>query len=93
MRNYEILWILPGSASDEDVTRSLALMTESITTAGGAIHRAELWQRRTLSYPINNHMEGAYCHASFSIDPQATAALNRTLQGELSILRYLITKE
>ena len=93
MRDYELMWILPGTSSDEDGEKSVEAVKNLITENGGEVASAALWGRRTLSYPIRKISEGAYYLARFSIDPAAAPELNRVMEANQDILRHLIVKE
>ncbi len=93
MREYELMWILPGASSDEDGQKSVETVTSLITDNGGEVSSAELWGRRSLSYPIKKNAEGAYYLARFSIEPSATPAINKAMDADQAVLRHLIVKE
>ena len=93
LRDYELMWILPGATSDEDGEKSVEAVSSLITENGGEIKSAALWGRRTLSYPIKKNSEGAYYLARFSIDASATPALSRAMEADQGILRHLIVKD
>ena len=87
------MWILPGTSSDEDGEKSLEAVKTLITDNGGEVKSAELWGRRSLSYPIKKYAEGAYYLARFSIEPSATTEINRVMDADQEVLRHLIIKE
>lgn len=93
MRDYELMWILPGASSDEDGEKSMETVKSLITDNGGEVKSVALWGRRSLSYPIKKNSEGAYYLARFSIDPATTPELNRILEADQSVLRHLLMKE
>ncbi len=90
MRRYELLWILPGDASDEDCEASVSRTTSTIAASGGKLHSAELWGRRNLSYPINKHTEGAYYVAEFSADGDGVVRIGKQMTADQSVLRHMI---
>ncbi len=93
MREYELMWILPGTSSDEDGEKSVEVVKGLITGNGGEVNSAALWGRRSLSYPIQKNSEGAYYLARFSIEPTATATINRAMDADQGVLRHLLVKE
>ena len=93
MRDYELMWILPGTSSEEDGEKSLEAVKGLITENGGEVSSAALWGRRSLSYPIKKHTEGAYYLVRFSIGPTATSELNRVMEADQGVIRHLLVKE
>lgn len=93
MREYEIMWILPGDSTEKQVDDSIVLVKNAVESRGGEIETASLWQKRTLSYPIKNFMEGTYCLAQFLVEREIVSELNGLFQAEQSILRHLIVSK
>ncbi len=93
MRDYELMWILPGATSDEDGEKSVETVKDLITKNGGEVASAALWGRRSMSYPIKKNGEGAYYLARFSIDGSATPEINRVMEADQSVLRHLLVRE
>lgn len=93
LREYELMWILPGDTSDEDGEKSVESVKSLITENGGEVSTAALWGRRSLSYPVKKNSEGAYYLARFSIEPSAMAALNQAMESDQGVLRHLLVKE
>lgn len=93
MRDYELMWILPGTSSEEDGEKSIETVKSLITENGGEVNSAALWGRRSLSYPIKKNSEGAYYLARFSIEPTGTSEINHVMEANQDILRHLLIKE
>ena len=92
MHRYEILWILPGEASEEECEASVSRTSEMVTDNGGEVHSAALWGRRNLSYPIEKRTEGAYYVATFSADASAVVAIDGLMTADQGVLRHLIVR-
>ncbi|MDA1297030.1 MAG: 30S ribosomal protein S6 [Chloroflexi bacterium] len=93
MRDYELMWILPGESSEEDGKKSVEVISALVTEKGGKVKSSGLWGRRTLSYPIKKSSEGAYYLARFSVDATAAPDLNRAMEADQGVLRHLLVKE
>lgn len=93
LRDYELMWILPGTLPEEDCEKSVETVSGLITENGGELKSAGLWGRRTLSYPIKKNSEGAYYLARFSIDASVAPQLNRAMEADQGVLRHIIVKE
>ena len=92
MQDYEVMWLLPGDTADEAIEQSIESVKSSIGDAGGEVESAELWARRSLSYPIKKNTEAAYCLAKFSIDSRRAPDFDRAMRRDQSIIRYLVTR-
>ena len=53
MNHYEIVLLFHPDQS-EQVPAMMERYTNTVTEAGGSIHRSEDWGRRQLAYPIND---------------------------------------
>jgi small subunit ribosomal protein S6 len=93
LRDYELMWILPGTSTEAEGEESMEKMKGLITENGGELKSVALWGRRTLSYPIQKNREGAYYLAKFSIDGSATPAIDRALNADQSVIRHLLVKD
>lgn len=92
MPNYEVMWLLPGDTPDEAIDDSIERVKSAIGDSGGETESAELWARRTLSYPIKKHTEATFCLAKFSIDSRKAPEFDRVMRQDQSLIRYLITR-
>jgi ribosomal protein S6 len=93
LRDYELMWILPGESSEDDGEKSMATISSLITDSGGEVKSSGLWGRRTLSYPIKKNSEGAYYLTRFSIDAAVAPGINRALDSDQGVIRHLLVKE
>ena len=92
LSNYEVMWLLPGDTPDEAIEESIERVKSAIGESGGETESAELWARRTLSYPIKKQTEATYCLARFSIESRKAPEFDRAMRQDQSVVRYLITK-
>ena len=60
MRDYELAFIIEPSTDEEGVTSVVEKVSQLVQTTDGAVTSVDVWGRRTLAYPINNHREGTY---------------------------------
>ncbi len=63
-----------------------------IANAGGAITARNDWGKRHLSYPIRKLNEGIYVALTVNLPPQAVRPLERGLQLNDDVLRYLVVR-
>jgi small subunit ribosomal protein S6 len=52
----------------------------------------DVWGRRTLAYPINNHREGTYVLMQTKMLPSSLVDLERDLKLSEEIIRYLLVR-
>ena len=90
LRDYELMWILPGVSTDTEGEESIERMKSLITDNGGEVKSAALWARRTLSYPIQKNREGAYYLAKFSVDTSAVPGISAAVEADQTVIRHLL---
>jgi len=93
LRDYEMMWILGGEASEEDGEASVANVSRLLAESGGEVARTEFWGHRTLAYPIDKNVEGAYYLARFAAEPDTLDDIERGMSADQAIIRHLITKQ
>ncbi len=67
-------------------------ITNVITSAGGEITARNDWGRRHLAYPIRKTNEGIYVAFKANLPPQAVRPIERALQLNDDVLRYLVVR-
>ncbi len=60
MQNYELAFIVRPTIDEEGVTSVVEKVSQFVKTINGEVASIDVWGRRTLAYPINNHREGVY---------------------------------
>jgi len=63
-----------------------------VKSANGEVASVDVWGRRNLAYPINNHREGIYVLFQAKMSPSALTELERNLKLSEEIIRYLLVK-
>ena len=92
MREYELAFIVTPEL-DETVTSELVdKIREWITDAGGTIEKENVVGRKKFSYMIRKQKEGQYFIFDIKLPATEVMALERRLQLQESILRYLTLK-
>lgn len=92
MRQYELLWILAGDASEQDCEASADRAKALISDNGGELHSAGLWGRRNLAYPISKQTEGTYYLATFSVEPEGAVRIDSQMTADQAVLRHLLVR-
>jgi small subunit ribosomal protein S6 len=84
------MWILGADADEAAGKASIETISALVTQLGGEMLGAEPWGRRTLSYPIKKSKEGSYFLAHFKLLQTQAPALERALNANQDIIRYLL---
>jgi small subunit ribosomal protein S6 len=96
MREYELYLILDGDAEEEDVSGTLAKVTELIPAGGdqpgGEVIKVDARGKRRLAYPIKRKVDSHDVVIRFKSSPQTLAELERILKLDEQVLRYLIVR-
>jgi small subunit ribosomal protein S6 len=63
-----------------------------ISTSGGEIKARNDWGKRRLAYPIRKINEGYYVSLQLNLPPQAVRTVERALQLNDDVMRYLFIR-
>jgi small subunit ribosomal protein S6 len=92
MRDYELAFIIEPNTDEDGVTSVVEKVSQLVQTADGAVTSVDVWGRRTLAYPINNHREGTYVLMQTKMLPSSLVDLERDLKLSEEIIRYLLVR-
>jgi small subunit ribosomal protein S6 len=90
MRNYEILYIIDASISDEDKEKVILNVKELVEKAGGKTEEPEKWGVRKYAYPVNYKSEGFYVLMNFEAEDTAIVGITNKLNINKNIVRHMI---
>ena len=91
MHNYELICIIQPDL-DENAFKGVVERVQGwITESGGNVGKMDIWGRRRLAYNIRKQREGQYVLMNISMNPAATAELERNLRYQEPILRHMLT--
>ena len=88
--NYEVLYIIDPSLSEE-ATAELVAKFKALVETKGTVNEIDEWGKRKLAYPINDIEEGYYVLMTFSAAPELPAELDSQMRINTSVMRSLIT--
>ncbi len=91
MRYYELLYVVVPTLSEDELKAVMEEVAGIISKEGGEILKNELWQKRTLAYPIKKFKQGYYILVHFSADPAVPKVVEEKLRIKENILRYMVT--
>ena len=93
MNRYEMIYIIDADleeAARKELTEKVSAL---ITANGGEIEKVdETWGKRRLAYAIDYKTEGWYVLVNFNAPAELPRELERNLQINENILRYLVVK-
>lgn len=92
MRDYELIYIVKPTVTDEALPGMLDKVSKFITDKGGAVDKVDQWGRRKLAYPIKRFSEGNYISTKFKFAPKSTGDLENNLRLTDEIIRHLLVR-
>ncbi len=93
MNRYELTYIIDTALEDTTRKELVEKYAELIRTNGGEIEKVdETWGKRRLAYAINDMWEGWYVLVTFKAPGEVPKEIERNLEINDKILRYLIIK-
>lgn len=93
LRDYEIVWILGGGASEKEGDASVERVRALVGSLGGEIGDVNPWGKRNLAYPIDKNTEGYYVEAQLKLDPERSPELDQACNADREIIRHLIVRK
>ena len=88
--NYEVLYIIDPSLSEE-ATAEVVAKFKALVETKGTVSEVDEWGKRRLAYPINDIQEGYYVLMTFNAAPELPAELDRQMRINPNVMRSLIT--
>lgn len=93
MNRYELTYIIDTVLEDSARKELVEKFTDLIKQHGGEIEKVdETWGKRRLAYPINDMLEGWYVLVTFKAEGELPKEIERNLEINDKILRYLMIK-
>jgi len=86
---YEFTYIINGALSDDQIKSNVERVSKYITERGGEVLEVEEWGTRRLAYPINKKRNGNYVNLYFKASGGLITRLERSLEIDDNMLRYL----
>ena len=92
MRNYEVLFIVKPTLTEDEIKTKVDFVKEIITKNGGNIASVIEMGARKLAYKIDKYERGVYFVIYFTAEPSLIAELVRNLRITEDIIRFLTVK-
>ena len=93
MNRYEMIYIIDTDLEEAARKELIEKVSALITNNGGEIEKVdETWGKRRLAYAIDYKTEGWYVLVTFKAPVELPRELERNLQINENVLRYLVVK-
>ena len=93
MNRYEMIYIIDTGLEDSARKELIEKVSALIVNNGGEIEKVdETWGKRRLAYAIDYKTEGWYVLVNFKAPADLPRELERNLQINENVLRYLVVK-
>ena len=93
MNRYEMIYIIDTGLEDSARKELIEKVSALIVNNGGEIEKVdETWGKRRLAYAIDYKTEGWYVLVTFKAPADLPCELERNLQINENVLRYLVVK-
>ena len=93
MNRYELIYIIDTGLEEAARKELIEKVSALITGNGGEIEKVdETWGKRRLAYAIDYKTEGWYVLVNFKAPAELPRELERNLQINENVLRYLVVK-
>ncbi len=93
MNRYEMIYIIDTGLEETARKELIEKVSTLITDNGGEIEKVdETWGKRRLAYAIDYKTEGWYVLVTFKAPAELPRELERNLQINEDVLRYLVVK-
>jgi small subunit ribosomal protein S6 len=91
-RQYELVYILPPDATEQQVTDLHQQVEAVVARMSGQIEKTENWGRRKLAYEIARHKEGVYVLDVINGSGELMKELDRRLRVMDLVLRHMVVR-
>lgn len=92
MNLYYLTLVLKPSLEEKDRKDLLDSISKKIVGSEGEVEKENLWGVRSLAYPIKKNTSGYFAHFEIEADPKNMKGLDKSLELEEDILRYLLIR-
>ena len=90
--DYELLYIIDTSLEEEARKELVERYSALISQHEGKVDKVEEWGKRRLAYLVDDKPEGYYVLVNFSAPATFPKELERVLEIDENVMRYLITR-
>ena len=92
MNNYETLYVLKPTLTDEETAANIAKIEEILVKNGAEILATNKMGMRKLAYPVEKNERGVYTIVYFKAAGSVIAELERNLKFNEEVIKYLTVR-
>ena len=92
MNQYEVMYVIDPALEDSARTELINRFSDLVKKNGGEVDRVDEWGKRRLAYAIQYKTEGYYVLMYIKAPAELPRELERNMQINDSILRYLTVR-
>lgn len=92
MQNYELLFVLPGTLSDEEAAPTVEKVKGIIEKNNGLEYSLEAMNKKRLAYPIKHIRYGYFYLAFFKAEPKDAVQMQKEIKVMPELLRAILQK-
>jgi len=92
MNNYETIFVIDASLSEEEIN-SISDKFTGLIAANGTTESVDVWGKRRLAYPIDYKTEGYYVLVNFSSEAEFITELERVYNITDGVLRTIVIRK
>lgn len=92
MNSYYLTLVLKPDLEEKERKTLLDLAAKRLLGEDGKIKKEDLWGNKDLAYKIRKQTKGYFAHFQIESDPKNAKGLDKFLQVEENILRYLLVR-
>lgn len=92
MNSYYLTLVLKPEMEEKDRKSLLDSIVKKIAGSEGKVEKEDLWGKRPLVYPIKRQASGYFAHFEIQADPKDAKGLDKSLDLEEDVLRYLLIR-
>jgi small subunit ribosomal protein S6 len=93
MREYETVFLISPSLTEEETKGLITQMADIITEKKGKMVDKEEWGKRKLAYPISKFEEAFYVLFRYEGESEIPAELERRFKQADTVIRYLTVRK
>jgi len=89
MNNYETLYVLKPTLTDEEIASNMAKIENILVKEGAEILATDKMGMRKLAYPVEKNQRGVYTIVYFKAPGTIVSELERNLKFNEEVIKYL----
>jgi small subunit ribosomal protein S6 len=92
VRHYELMYIVRPDLAEEQFNAVSERVDSIIGNLGGKVIEKNVWGKRRLAYPIDDHEEGYYVVEQVDLAPPSVQELENQLRISDDVIRHIVVR-